>query len=265
MQIKQTAHFLKNIGKILFGDIMGNTVEIKKLFKGMQEQMIAKLNAQDFISHPGTKGDVTENNWLSWMKEFLPKRYAADKAFVIDSDGQVSDQIDIVIYDKQYSPIVFQQNGALYVTAESVYAVFEVKQDLTKDHIEYAGNKIASVRELRRTSAPIVYSTGTKPAKPLHKIIGGLLTTHTQWTKPIEELLKKHLTSLNLNEQIDLVCCLKDSSYSVEYLEDRITLHKNTDDEVLIYVFLELLLFLQKIGTVPAIDLLQYAKAIDSI
>lgn len=244
---------------------MGNTVEIKNLFKGMQEQMIAKLNAQEFISHPGTKGDVTENNWLSWMKEFLPKRYEADKAFVIDSDGHVSDQIDIVIYDKQYSPIVFKQNGALYVMSESVYAVFEVKQELNKENIEYAGKKIASVRDLRRTSAPIVYSTGTKPAKPLHKIIGGILTTRTQWTDPIDNLVKKHLASLGLNEQIDLVCCLKDSSYSVEYFQDKITLHKNTDDEVLIYVFLELLLLLQKIGTVPAIDLLQYAKAIDSI
>lgn len=244
---------------------MENTVEIKNLFKGMQEQMIAKLNAQEFISHPGTKGDVTENNWLSWMKEFLPKRYEADKAFVIDSDGHVSDQIDIVIYDKQYSPIVFKQNGALYVMSESVYAVFEVKQELNKENIEYAGKKIASVRDLRRTSAPIVYSTGTKPAKPLHKIIGGILTTRTQWTNPIDNLVKKHLASLGLNEQIDLVCCLKDSSYSVEYFQDKITLHKNTDDEVLIYVFLELLLLLQKIGTVPAIDLLQYAKAIDSI
>lgn len=244
---------------------MGNTVEIKNLFKGMQEQMIAKLNAQEFISHPGTKGDVTENNWLSWMKEFLPKRYEADKAFVIDGDGHVSDQIDIVIYDKQYSPIVFKQNGALYVMSESVYAVFEVKQELNKENIEYAGKKIASVRDLRRTSAPIVYSTGTKPAKPLHKIIGGILTTRTQWTNPIDNLVKKHLASLSLNEQIDLVCCLKDSSYSAEYFQDKITLHKNTDDEILIYVFLELLLLLQKIGTVPAIDLLQYAKAIDSI
>lgn len=244
---------------------MGNTVEIKTLFKGMQEQMIAKLNAQDFISHPGTKGDVTENNWLSWMKEFLPKRYAADKAFVIDSDGQVSDQIDIVIYDQQYSPIVFKQNGALYVTAESVYAVFEVKQNLSKANIEYAGNKIASVRRLRRTSAPIVYSTGTKPAKSLHKIIGGLLTTRTEWLDPIDDLVKNHLSELDIDSQIDLLCCLKDSSFCIEYLESKVTLHKNTDDEVLIYVFLELLLLLQKIGTVPAIDLLQYAKAIDSI
>lgn len=244
---------------------MGNTVEIKDLFKGMQEQMIASLNAQEFIAHPGTKGDVTENNWLSWMKEFLPKRYMADKAFIIDSDGNVSDQIDIVIYDQQYSPIVFNQNGALYITAESVYAVFEVKQELDKANIKYAGDKIASVRKLRRTSAPIPYSTGVKPAKPLHNIIGGILTTHTEWKSPIDEILRSHLSELDIDERIDLICCLKDSSFCVEYLADKITLHKNTQDEVLIYVYLELLLLLQKIGTVPAIDLLQYAKAIDSI
>ena len=244
---------------------MKNMIDIKELFKNMQAQMLASLTTQEFIAHPGTKGDVTENNWLSWLKEFLPKRYMADKAFVIDSDGNVSDQIDIVIYDQQYSPIVFKQNGALYVTAESVYAVFEVKQELNKTNIEYAGNKIASVRKLRRTSAPITYSTGVKPAKPLHNIIGGILTTRTEWKSPIDEVLRSHLCGLGIDNRIDLICCLKDSSCCIEYLSDKITLHKNTQDEVLIYVFLELLLLLQKIGTVPAIDLLQYAKAIDSI
>ena len=240
-------------------------IDIKELFKNMQSQMLASLTTQEFITHPGIKGDVTENNWLSWMNEFLPKRYKADKAQVIDSDGNISDQIDIVIYDQQYSPIVFKQNGALYITAESVYAVFEVKQELDKANIKYAGDKIASVRKLRRTSAPIPYSTGVKPAKPLHNIIGGILTTRTEWKSPIDEILKSHLSKLDIDERIDLICCLKDSSFCVEYLTDKITLHKNTQDEVLIYVFLELLLLLQKIGTVPAIDLLQYAKAIDSI
>lgn len=244
---------------------MGASIDIKDLFKGMQVEMLASLSAQEFIAHPGTKGDVTENNWLFWMQKFLPKRYTADKAFIIDCDGNVSDQIDIVIYDQQYSPIVFKKNGALYITAESVYAVFEVKQELNKTNIDYAGNKIASVRKLRRTSANITYSTGIKPAKPLHRIIGGILTTRTSWSSPIDKVLESHLKELVIDSRIDLICCLKDSSFCIEYLQDKITLHKNTDDEVLIYIFLELLLMLQKIGTVPAIDLLQYAKAIDSI
>lgn len=242
-----------------------NKIDIKSLFKNMQLQMLATFNTQELITHPGTKGDATENNWLSWMKEFLPKRYAADKAFIIDSDGNLSEQIDIVIYDKQYSPIVFKQNGALYITAESVYAVFEVKQELNKQNLEYAGGKIESVRQLRRTSVPIVYSTGIKPPKPMHNIIGGLLTTRCEWNSPIDSVLQNNLLSLSLLQRIDLVCSLKEASYCIDYLENKITLHKNTDNEVLIYIYLELLLLLQKIGTVPAIDLLQYAKAIDSI
>ena len=227
--------------------------------------MIARLNAQQFITHPGTKGDVTEDNWLSWMKEFLPKRYAAESAFVIDSEGNVSEQIDIVIYDQQYSPIVFNHSGALYITAESVYAVFEVKQTLNKDHIEYAGNKIASVRKLTRTSAPIVYSVGTKPAKSLHKIIGGLLTSRSEWKVPFDKAIEENLLGVDYLHQIDLLCCLDSSSFWVDYSRNNhLSLNKSKDDEILLYMFLKFLMMLQEIGTVPAIDLSKYAKAIES-
>lgn len=35
------------------------------------------------------------------LSTYLSKRYCADKAFVIDSIGNISDEIDIVIYDRQ--------------------------------------------------------------------------------------------------------------------------------------------------------------------
>ena len=244
---------------------MKQGVNIKELFYGLQQQMIASLKAQEFINHPGTKGDVTENNWLTWMKEFLPKRYAAEKAFVIDSEGNESEQIDIVIYDQQYSPIVFHQNNALYITAESVYAVFEVKQNLNKDHLEYAADKIASVRKLTRTSAPIVYSDGKRPSKLLHNIIGGLLTSYSDWAIPYDDVLKEHLLKLDYLHQIDLLCCLDSSSYWIDYSKkDQLPLNKSKEDEILLYMFLKFLLMLQEIGTVPAIELSKYAKAIES-
>ena len=247
---------------------MENKIELKTLFEGLQEQMIASLKAQEFITHPGTKGAVTENNWLKWMKSFLPQRYAADRAFVIDCQGNVSDQIDIVIYDKQYSPIIFNQDDALYITAESVYAVFEVKQVLNSENVAYASEKIESVRRLQRTSAPVVYSTGTNPPKKLFDIIGGLLTTRTNWIEPIDDRLRSNLkkSSYDRNRHIDLICCIQDASYRVDYYDDEmVSLSPSKKDEVLIYMFLELLLMLQQRGTVPAINLGFYANAIDSI
>lgn len=80
------------------------------------------------------------------------------KAIVIDSDGNTSDQIDVVIYDNWYTPFIFTQNGFHYIPAEGVYAVFEVKPNISKEYIKYAGNKIASVRQLKRTSTSMINS-----------------------------------------------------------------------------------------------------------
>jgi hypothetical protein len=92
----------------------------------LQEQMVAQLSTnREVISHPGTKGDATELQWLTMLNAYFPKRYSANKAFVVDSDGHLSEQIDVVVYDRQYSPFLFNQDNAMYVPAESVYAVFE--------------------------------------------------------------------------------------------------------------------------------------------
>ena len=123
-----------------------------KLFKGMQTQMLATLElGRAQITHNGEMGEAAEESWRKWLKDYLPKRYRVDKAIVVDCDGNTSDQIDIVIYDGQYSYFVFKHEQVIYVPAESVYAVIEVKQDLTKANLDYAGGKAESVRKLKRT------------------------------------------------------------------------------------------------------------------
>lgn len=48
--------------------------------------------------------------------------------------------------------VVLSFRGALYVPAESVDAVFEVKQSMDADQVNYASDKVASVRTLHRTN-----------------------------------------------------------------------------------------------------------------
>jgi len=92
---------------------------------------------------------------------YLPKRYAADSAIVIDSTGRTSDQMDVVIYDPQYTPTLLDQHDHKYIPAEAVYAVMEVKPTVNKSYLDYAGKKAASVRRLKRTSIPIPHAGGT--------------------------------------------------------------------------------------------------------
>lgn len=140
------------------------------------------------------------------MQDYLPQRYRAEKAHVVDSNGEFSEQIDIVIFDRQYTPLIFELRGSMIVPAESVYAVFEVKQTANKAHIEYAQEKIHSVRRLTRTSAPITHAGGVyAPQKPKH-ILGGFLALRSEVGK---DTLHGHLSSLlpeHPHGKIDIGC-----------------------------------------------------------
>jgi hypothetical protein len=134
-------------------------INLKQLFLSLQNQLQTKMvTNREFVHHGPAKGAASEQAWLAMFNAYLPQRYRADSAFVIDCDGELSDQIDIVIYDRQYSPLILQQDGVLYVPAESVYAIFDVKQELGRWTIFQAANKAASVRKLKRTSVPIHYA-----------------------------------------------------------------------------------------------------------
>src|SRR5690625_7639083 len=110
---------------------MSKKIELKGLFSGLQNQMLAQLNTnREFITHPGSKGDSLENAWIEWLRKYLPNRNSVDKAIIIDHKGNTSHQIDIVIYDNWFTPFIFSQNGFHYIHAEVVYAVFEVRSHI---------------------------------------------------------------------------------------------------------------------------------------
>lgn len=260
-------------------------IDLRNLFHGLQEQMLTSLNVNRmFIEHPGSKGDATEQHWIEFLRAYLPERYKVDKAIVIDSTGNVSEQMDVVIYDAIYTPFIFKQDGFMYIPAESVYAVFEVKQDV-KGYIGYAAKKIESVRKLKRTSISMVASGITKPARPLTKIIGGILTTTSSYKENGRVI--KQLEELKGLQTLDLGCLCDAGSFYVDYKEtvpkdiDPITDNFKYIEQVyesrevkeiefsnkevsLFTFFLQLVSYLKSIGTVAAIDINAYLKAINA-
>jgi len=45
--------------------------------------------SREFVRHSPTKGAAVEQNWLAMLNTYLPARYKADSAFVVDHRGQV--------------------------------------------------------------------------------------------------------------------------------------------------------------------------------
>lgn len=239
-------------------------VDLRSRFFSLQQQLAARLQTnRDVIDHPGAKGTATEEGWRQMLGEYLPNRYCVSKAFVIDSEGGQSQEIDLVIYDRQYSPFLFKQDQAVFIPAESVYAVFEVKQTLTPGHVKYASNKAASVRGLKRTSVTITHAGGKFDGRTPFPILAGLLTLGGKGKAPLEGKLRTWLEAAPKEGRLDLLCALNHGAAEVTYSEtDPVSLDLSAPDASLIFFFLHLLERLQGLGTVPAIDLRAYGKAL---
>ena len=104
-------------------------------------------SARATLGHSVAKGSASERVWLELLQTYLLKYYQVQGAFVVDSEGAFSEQIDVVIFDRQYSPFIFKFEGEVVIPAESVYAVFEAKQAINASQVEYAQKKIATVRQ----------------------------------------------------------------------------------------------------------------------
>jgi len=162
--------------------------------------------ARKSFGHAPSKGDASESVWLDLLTTYLPQRYQAATAHVVDSEGQFSDQIDVVVFDRQYSPFIFSFEGQKIVPAESVYAVFEAKQTLNAELVRYARDKCLSVRKLHRTSLPIPHAGGTYDAKPLMPIIGGVLSFESDWKPLFGDPLRRALTDGDPASRLDIGC-----------------------------------------------------------
>jgi len=176
------------------------TWSLPTLLSSLHEDIQRRLEtARKSFGHPVAKGNASESVWLELLQTYLPKRYQAETAFVVDSLGVFSEQIDVVIFDRQYSPFIFSYQGQKVIPAESVYAVFEAKQSINAQQVEYAQKKVESVRKLHRTSLPIPYAKGTYPAKPPIYIYGGLLTFESEWNPPLGQALLDVIRTLTVD------------------------------------------------------------------
>lgn len=222
--------------------------------------MLAHLSIGEVFDHPGSCGAATEQGWIELFTRYLPRRYRVSPAFVVDADGRRSRQIDVAVYDNFYSPLIFSHESGMHIPAESVYAVFEVKQLLTRQLILDAGRKAASVRVLRRTSAPIISAGGRRAPVAPSPIVAGILASTSAWPNTFQQKVSAILPAMPGNHRLDLGCALRQGGFELEGGAVRFS----TPEESLIFFILRLLDRLRALGTAPALDLAEYGRSLTS-
>lgn len=240
--------------------IQSEATVLQRLLLGHQEALRAELErVREGIPHAGIKGDASEEQWRAMFDRHLPRRYRVCTGQVVDSRGGCSEQIDVIIHDAHYCPLFLEKGGSCFVPAESVYGVFEVKQELTAEYVRAAGRKAASVRRLCRTSAPITDRGVEKPPRDIPGVLGGVLALAGTWADGLGDAFRAALGDLSADERLDMGCVLRAGAFELAPGVDEVVTYP--PDAALVRFFLRLLFRLQLVGTVPAVDWAAYVEA----
>jgi hypothetical protein len=242
--------------------IKGGQDFLRSAFSAEQKVLKVQLElSSQSITHDGVMGNANEQHFIAVLRKYLPRRYAIESAIVIDSNGSTSDQIDIIIYDPQYTPTLLDQKNHRFVPAEAVYAVFEVKPTINKAYLQYAGEKAESVRILERTSVPITHASGDPVVKKPFPIVSGIIATDIKWIKGFSSpsFSKNHRA---LTENKSLNCGLAVAGGCFDDFEGNLKIGP-TDNSLSFFIF-RLLKKLNSLGTVPAVDWNKYASVMSN-
>lgn len=125
---------------------------VRPVLEALDGQLTAQLLATSVIEHPGENGRAREQIVKAFLTSIVPEDYAVTSGFVIDALGQISRQIDLIVYRRGYHP-VFHIGEVPLVLIEACVAAIEVKAAIDSEaDLSEALDNLASVRRLDRTN-----------------------------------------------------------------------------------------------------------------
>lgn len=243
-------------------DAPKNEEFLREAFASEQTCLVANLRSSSRIAHAGDRGEVNEQHFIDFLRHYLPNRYTVEKAIVIDSLGHVSDSIDVVVFDRQYTPTLLDNDKHRYVPAEAVYAVFECKPKIDKGYLEYAADKAASVRRLTRTSVAIHHAGGVLPPKKHFDIVAGILAIDVDWKDGFGEAFRTVHSGLTGDRVVD--CGFAATGATFDVFAGTEAYSYGPTNNALAYFAFRLLSKLQSLATVPAVDWMAYAEMLSA-
>lgn len=129
------------------------SADIQALFGASTDILTSKLSAiRAAFHHAGMKGAAVEAAIRALLEEILPNNLAVGSGIAIDSDMNVSKQLDIVIYDRASTPTFFNVDGMSLFPIECIYFVIEVKTTLDSKTFEQCVGNMDSVKALTRSA-----------------------------------------------------------------------------------------------------------------
>lgn len=175
------------------------------------------------VKHNPSDGRFRED-LVKTVLDVIPQRYKVKNGFIIDSEGNLSDEMDLIIYDDVYVPHFFMETYSL-IPIESVVAVIQVKTTLTGKELKSSIKNLDSIDRLKPKKGGKIISAAN-----------GLDNAEKRFIAPLK-ILVSGSTSIKLSpdklSSIDIV-------YSIATNENDQVLVKEIEIESMVSISLDL-------------------------
>lgn len=167
--------------------------EIAENYKQLEGKISRELNLK-VGRHHLTSGNNREQVWMELFRQIIPHKFNIKQGvFLIDSKGVVSKEVDLAIFDDQYTPYIFNYGKIHFIPIEAVAMVVQCKsKNFNSAEIQEWGESINKLE------------TGTGGIARMAVNLTGTHVPTQKATKPLKVLC--HLKDDNVdNESFDLV------------------------------------------------------------
>lgn len=177
--------------KNVFGSILEN-------YNYLNKTMVEEIDIAS--AHGGITGNYREEMWVKFFRSIIPLKYSlAQGVIIIDSHKNRSREVDIAVYDEQYTPYVFQYNTLKFIPIEAVVVAIECKStDWDDDKLKVWANSIQNLKPRKTGIARMVggYSTGItnttqQRSRPILILASNLQRTRESAIDDIEKELEE--------------------------------------------------------------------------
>ena len=185
--------------------IIKNNFMIEQMFSKFKDRV--KANNIIIDDHEGMKGDENEVILKDFLEYFIPPKYTIEQnKKLIDQNGNVSAQTDLILWNSQEMPRIFSENDKFF-HCECISMCFEVKTTLNKETLKDSIIKAYKVKKLKyteiipRRSLRNDYSVGYEELEKIYPPTFIIFAYRTEWKsmKTITDNIKDLVNELNIN------------------------------------------------------------------
>ncbi|WP_205738214.1 DUF6602 domain-containing protein [Glutamicibacter sp. BW77] len=184
------------------------------------------------VEHNLSSGQALEEAVRVFLRKHLHKGLGVTQGQVIDTAGNTSKQLDVIVYDAQTTPMLFtsEEQGHQLVPIEGVIGIVEVKSSVSASTLPGIIENMKSVKSLEKSAfhAPseseIIYNTYNMYGKELRHfpVIYSLFAFESSQFENLVPAFQQLNDVLPASQRIDNTCLLDKGVIANMTLDERL-------------------------------------------